>query len=243
VSRYRRRSMACAVLVLALGMLPGCARSVDGTPVSPPDAAAFPRSLPRSKSAPPQPAHYYDITRLSQLEGQFPPGFDRVQNTTVATLGPDAEKFFAVGAGDIVKVDPPLCRSVLQPVRPPQDAQYTMIGGLGRGAILVGAVSSPTPLGKSVVPKGCEQVAVTQRVAGRQVISTVTRQPGPPIDGVVTTESILVAAHGATKSYVFAAFLSDTQAVTAEGVLPGNSDAEDLLSGMLVKAVNVIRAA
>jgi hypothetical protein len=32
-------------------------------------------------------------------------------------------------------------------------------------------------------------------------------------------------------------------AVTAEGILPGNPDAEDLLSGMLVKAVDLIRAA
>jgi hypothetical protein len=230
-------------MVLALGVLPGCARSVDGTPVSPSDAAALPPSLPKTKNPPPQPITYYDISRLSQLEGQFPPGFDRVQNTTIAPLGPDAEKFFAVGVGDIVKVDPPLCRSVLQPVRPPQDAQYTMIGGLGQGAILVGAVSSPRPLGKAIVPKGCEQVTVTQRVAGRVVIATVTRQSGPPIDGIVTTESIAVSAQGGTKSYVFAAFLSETVAVTAEGVLPGNSDAEDLLSGMLVKAVNVIRAA
>jgi hypothetical protein len=242
VSRHRRRSIVCAVLVVAFGALPGCARSVDGTAVSPPDAAALPPSLPKTKSTPPQHTRYYDISRLSQLEGQFPPGFDRVQNTALAPLGPDAEKFFAVGVGDIVKVDPPLCRSVLQPVRPPQDAQYTMIGGLGKGAILLGAVSSPTPLGKPIVPKGCEHVAVTQRVAGRVVVATVTRQPGPPIDGVVTTESIAEAAKGATKSYVFAAFLSDTVAVTAEGILPGNPDAEDLLSGMLVKAVNVIRA-
>jgi Domain of unknown function (DUF5642) len=229
-------------MMIALGALPGCARSVDGTAVSPPGAAALPQSLPTAKSAPPQHAKYYDISRLSQLEGQFPPGFDRVQNTALAPLGPDAEKFFAVGVGDIVKVDPPLCRSVLQPVRPPQDAQYTMIGGLGKGAILVGAVSSPTPLGKAVVPKGCEQITLTQRVAGRLMVSTVTRAPGPPIDGVVTTESIAVASPGATKSYVFAAFLSDTVAVTSEGVLPGNPNAEDLLSGMLVKAVNALQA-
>jgi hypothetical protein len=127
-------------------------------------------------------------------------------------------------------------------VRAPQDAQYTMIGGIGRGAILVGAVSSPTPLGKAVVPKGCEQITLTQRVAGRLMVSTVTRTPGPPIDGVVTTESISVASPGATKSYVFAAFLSDTVAVASEGILPGNPNAEDLLSGMLVKAVNALQA-
>ncbi|WP_292989139.1 DUF5642 family protein [Mycobacterium sp.] len=244
MSRYLRRVAAFAAVVLACVAAPGCARSVDGTPVSPSDAAtAFPPSLPTQKSPPPPRSTYYDITRLSQLEGQFPPGFDRVQNTTIATLGPDADKFFAVGVGDIVKIDPPLCRSVLQPVRPPQDAQYTMIGGLGQGAILVGAVSSPKSLGKAVVPKGCEQVAVTQRVQGRLVVSNVTRQPGPPIDGVVTTESIATTAEGTAKSFVFSAFLSETVAVTAEGILPGNPDAEDLLSGMLVKAVNIIRAA
>lgn len=241
--RYPRRSLACAVLLAAaIGMLPGCARSVDGTAVSPSDAAMPPSMLPAPKTPPPQQRRYYDISQLSKLEDQFPPGFDRVQNTTIATLGPDAEKFFAVGVGDIVKVDPPLCRSVLQPVRAPQDAQYTMIGGLGRGAILVGAVSSPSPLGKAVVPKGCEQVSLTQRIGGRVVVSTVTRQPGPPIEGVVTTESIAEANQGATKSYVFAAFLSDTVAVTSEGILPGNPAAEDLLSGMLVKAVNALRA-
>ncbi len=230
------------MLAAVIGVLPGCARAIDGTPVSSPDAALAPPSLPAPKSPPPQQKHYYDITQLSKLQDQFPPGFDRVQTTNVAPLGADAEKFFAVGGGDIVKVDPPLCRSVLQPVRAPQDAQYTMIGGVGRGAILVGAVSSPTPLGKAVVPKGCEQITLTQRVAGRLMVSTVTRAPGPPIDGVVTTESIAVASSGATKSYVFAAFLSDTVAVTSEGILPGNPNAEDLLSGMLVKAVNALQA-
>ncbi len=230
------------MLAAVIGVLPGCARSVDGTPVMASDAASPTVSLPTPKHPPPQQSHYYDITQLVKLQDQFPPGFDRVQNTDVATLGTDAEKFFAVGVGDIVKVDPPLCRSVLQPVRAPQDAEYTMIGGVGRGAILVGAVSSPSPLGKAVIPKGCEQVSLTQRVGNRMVVSTVTRQPGPPIDGVVTTESIATATQGSIKSYVFAAFLSDTVAVTSEGVLPGNPDAEDLLSGMLVKAVNVLRS-
>jgi uncharacterized protein DUF5642 len=243
VTHYPRRSLVCAALLAAaLGILPGCARSVDGTPVGPSDAAMPPSLLPTPKTPPPQQRRYFDISQLSRLRDQFPPGFDKVQNSTIATLGADAEKFFAVGVGDIVKVDPPLCRSVLQPVRAPQDAQYTMIGALGRGAILVGAVSSPTPLGKAVVPKGCEQVTLTQRVGGRVVVSTVTRRPGPPIDGVVTTESIAEAAQGATKSYVFAAFLTDTVAVTSEGILPGNAAAEDLLSGMLVKAVNALRA-
>lgn len=243
MSRHFRRCAAFAVLVACLAA-PGCARSVDGTPVSPSDAAtALPPSLPTKNGPPPPRSTYYDISRLSQLEGQFPPGFDRVQNTTIATLGPDADKFFAVGVGDIVKIDPPLCRSVLQPVRPPPEAQYTMIGGLGQGAILVGAVSSPKSLGKAVVPKGCEQVSVTQRLQGQLVVSDVTRQPGPPIDGIVTTESTAVTAKGAAKSFVFAAFLSETVAVTAEGILPGNPDAEELLSGMLVKAVNILRAA
>ncbi len=237
-----KRTRACLVVAAGVAVaLPGCARSIEGRPVSPPAAAFAPTSLPTPKSAPPPQSHYYDISQLSKLQDGFPPGFEHVQSTSVATLGPDAEKFFAVGVGDIVKVDPPLCRSVLQPVRASPDAQYTMVGGVGRGAILVGAVSSPSPLGKAVVPKGCEQVTLTQRIAGRLVVSTVSRQPGPPIEGVVTTESVAEATQGAPKSYVFAAFLSDTVAVTSEGVLPGNPDAENLLSGMLVKAVNALR--
>lgn len=242
VMREPRRALACAVvLAVAICVLPGCARAIDGTPVRSSDVASQPLLLPAPKSKPPQQRHYYDISQLATLQDQFPPGFDRVQKTDVATLGPDAGRFFAVGVGDIVNVDPPLCRSVLQPVRAPQDAEYTMIGGLGRGAILVGAVSSPSPLGKSIVPRGCEQVSLTQRVAGRMLVSTVTRQPGPAIDGLLTTESIATATRGATKSFVFAAFLSDTVAVTSEGILPGNPDAENLLSGMLVKAVNALR--
>lgn len=240
-TRHFRRSLVCAALVLVVSVLPGCARAIDGKPVAAPGAEPQPW-VPEHKSAPPQQSHYFDISRISQLEGQFPPGFDRVQNTALAPLGLDAEKFFAVGVGDILRIEPPLCRSVLQPVRPPADAEYTMIGGLGQGAILVGAVSSPKPLGKGVVPKGCEQVAVTQRVGGRVVNSTVTRQDGPPIDGIVTTESIAAAVQSGNRSFVFAAFLSDTVAVTAEGILPGNPDAESLLSGMLVKAVDIIRA-
>lgn len=240
-TRQFRRSLVCAALVLVVSVSPGCARAIDGKPVAAPGAEPQPW-VPKHKSAPPQQSHYFDISRLGQLEDQFPPGFDHVQNTSLAPLGPDAEKFFAVGVGDIIKIEPPLCRSVLQPVRPPADAEYTMIGGLGQGAILVGAVSSPNPLGKGVVPRGCEQVAVTQRVGGRVVNSTVTRQPGPDIDGIVTTESIAAATQGGNRSFVFAAFLSDTVAVTAEGILPGNPDAESLLSGMLVKAVDVIRA-
>lgn len=242
VTRYSRRLLASILLAAVVGGLAGCARSIEGTPVSPRDAALPSTSLPTPKGSPPQQTRYFDISRLSELHDQFPPGFDRVQSTNVAILGPDAEKFFAVGVGDIVKVEPPLCRSVLQPVRAPQDAQYMMIGGVGRGAILVGAVSSASPLGKAVVPKGCERVSLTQRVGGRLVVSTVTRQPGPPIDGVITAESIAVSSQGATKSYVFAAFLSDNVAVTSEGILPGTPDAEELLSGMLVKAVNVLRS-
>jgi hypothetical protein len=241
-TRHFRRSLMCAALVLVMGMLPGCARAIDGKPVAAPGAEPAPWVPERKNTPPPPESHYFDISRIGQLEGQFPPGFDHVQNTALAPLGTDAEKFFAVGVGDILKIEPPLCRSVLQPVRPPPDAEYTMIGGLGQGAILVGAVSSPKALGKGVVPKGCEQVAVTQRVGGKVVNSTVTRQPGPPIDGIVTTESVATAIPGGNRSFVFAAFLSETVAVTAEGILPGNPDAESLLSDMLVKAVDIVRA-
>jgi hypothetical protein len=88
-----------------------------------------------------------------------------------------------------------------------------MVGGIGKGAIMVGAVNSPHPLPKTAVPAGCDHVVVTQKVSGRQFDATVTHLPGPSMEGVVTTESMAVAAQRGTKSYVFAAFLSDTVAV------------------------------
>jgi len=212
------------VVVLSVSALPGCARSVEGTPV-----------VSHNKD--------YDISRLSQLQSEFPPGFGRVRATPVATLGPDADKFSAIGVGDVVAVDPPTCRSLIQPVRAPRDSQSTMVGGIGTGAIMVGAVNSPVPLPETAVPAGCDHVAVTQKISGRRFESMVTHLPGPSIPGVVTTESVAVAARGGTKSYVFAAFLSDTVAVAVQGVLPGDPDAEDVLRGLLVKAVDVIRAA
>ncbi|MGO8849249.1 DUF5642 family protein [Mycobacterium sp.] len=212
------------MVVLSVSALPGCARSVEGTPV-----------VSHNKD--------YDISRLSQLQSEFPPGFGRVRATPVATLGPDADKFSAIGVGDVVAVDPPTCQSLIQPVRAPRDSQFTMVGGIGKGAIMVGAVNSPVPLPKTAVPAGCDHVAVTQKVSGRRFESTVTHLPGPSIQGVVTTESMTVAAQRGTKSYVFAAFLSDTVAVAVQGVLPGDPDAEDVLRDLLVKAVDVIRAA
>jgi len=185
----------------------------------------------------------YDISRLRQLQNGFPPGFNQVEATAVATLGPDADTFFAIGAGDVVAVDPPRCRALLQPVRAPANAQFMMVGGIGEGAILVGAVNSPEPLVETTLLAGCDQIAVRQRLSGQQLGWTVTHRPGPSIDGVVTSESMAVADREATKSYVLAAFLSRTVAVAVQGVLPGNPDAEDLFQDLLVKAVNIVRAA
>jgi hypothetical protein len=242
VRSCRRWSLVCLLIVLCVSAPPGCTRSVEGTP-SAPHSAGLPPSSSKTKSSPAQPVKDYDISRLSQLQTEFPPGFDRVRATPVASLGPDADKFSTIGIGDVVAVDPPDCRSLLQPVRAPRDARFVMVGGIGKGAIMVGAINSPDPLPRAAVPAGCDHVVVTQQLSRRRFDSTVTHLPGPAIDGVVTTEASAVAAQGGTKSYVFAAFLSDTVAVAVQGILPGNPHAEDALQGLLVKAVNAIRAA
>jgi Domain of unknown function (DUF5642) len=236
-----RWSFACVVVALC-AWVPGCARSIDGTPVASDPAGALP-TPPSSSTTTTKSIQNYDISRLHQLQGGFPAGFNQVEATAVTTLGPDAETFFAIGAGDVVAVDPPRCRALLQPVRAPSDAQFIMVGGIGKGAILVGAVNSPEPLEETTLLAGCEKIAVRQRLSGQQLGWTVTHRPGPSIDGVVTTESMAVADREGTKSYVLAAFLSRTVAVAVQGVLPGNPDAEDVFQDLLVKAVNIVRAA
>jgi Domain of unknown function (DUF5642) len=219
-------------VAVAVSVLPGCARSVDGTPV----VARGP-----SSSASAQSVQNYDISRLSKLANEFPAGF-AVQSMPVATLGPAADKFSIVGVGDVIAVDPPKCQSLLQPVHPPRDAQFTLVGGIGKGAIMVSAVKSPEPLPQTTASAGCGHAAVIRKIARRQFKSVVTRLPGPSIDRVTTTGSMDEAAVGGAKSYVFAGFLSDTVAVVVQGLLPGNPHADDILQDMLVKAVDAIRA-
>ena len=239
----RRHRIAYLAVALAVGMLPGCAQSVDGTPVGPrgPSLRA-PQSSSSAKSPAAQPVRDYDISRLSTLQAEFPSGFDRVLTMPVGALGPAADKFSDVGVGEVVTVDPPDCRSLLQPVRPPRDAQFTMAGAIGQGPIMVGSVKSRGPLPETTPPAGCDHAAVTRKISRRQYDSTVTHLPGPSIDGVTTTGSMDVAVVGGTKTYVFAAFLSDTVAVAVRGLLPGDRQAEDILRDLLVKAVNAIRA-
>jgi len=232
----RLLALAYFTVALAIVVLPGCARSVDGTPV----AAHGPSS--GAKGAPRQPVEDYDISRLSKLQNEFPPGFSRVEAIPVTTLGPAADKFSSVGIGEVVSVDPPGCRSLVQPVTPPGDAQFTMVAGVGRGAIMVAAVKSRGPLPVTTAPAGCDHAAVVRKTGRRQYDSTVKHLPGPSIDGVTTTGTMDVAALGSTKSYVFVGLLSDTVAVAVQGLLPGDPQAEDTLQGLLVKAVDAIRA-
>src|ERR1700731_1892570 len=232
-----RPAPAVALAVaLAIVVLPGCARSVDGTPV----AAHGPSS--GAKSSPGQPVKDYDISRLGKLQTEFPPGFSRVEAMPVTTLGPAADKFSRVEIGQVVSVDPPRCQPLLQPVNPPPDAQFTMVAGVGKGAIIVAAVKSRDPLPASTPPGGCDRAAVTRKTGRRRYDSTVKHLPGPSIDGVTTTGTLHVAAAGGTKSYVFLGLLSDTVAVAVQGLLPLDPKAEDILQDLLVKAVDAIRA-
>jgi hypothetical protein len=229
--------LAYLMVALAIVLLPGCARSVDGTPV----AAHGPSS--GAKGSPGQPAKDYDISRLSKLQTEFPPGFSRVEAMPVTTLGPAAAKFSSVGIGEVVSIDPPQCRPLLQPVTPPSDAQFAMVAGVGKGAIMVAAVKSRGPLPVTTAPAGCDHAAVVRKMGRkRQYDSTVKHLPGPSIDGVTTTGTMDVAALGNTESYVFVALLSDTVAVAVQGLLPGDPQAEDTLQDLLVKAVDDIRA-
>jgi hypothetical protein len=218
----RRRLVGILAVALAVGVLAACARAVDGTPLGPR-------------------VWDYDISRLDTLQAEFPPGYDRVQTMPVITLGAAADKFSDVGVGEVVAVEPPDCGSLLQPVRPPRDAQFTMAGAIGEGPITVAAVKSRERLVEAGPVAGCDHATVTRKISGHQYDSTVIRLPGPTIDGVTTTGSVDVAVAGGVKTYVFAAFLSDTVAVAVRGLLPGDRQAEQTLQDLLVKAVNAIR--
>ena len=227
---------AALAVALAVSVLPGCTRSVEGTPV------AAHGSSSGARSSPGQPVKDYDINRLSKLQTEFPSGFSHIEAMPVTTLGPAADKFSSVGIGQVVSVDPPRCQSLLQPVTPSRDAQFTMVAGVGNGAIMVGAVKSRGPLPVTTAPAGCDHAAVIRKMGRRQYDSTVKHLPGPSIEGVTTTGTMDVATAGGPKSYVFVGLLSDTVAIAVQGLLPGDPQAEDTLQDLLVKAVDAIRA-
>ena len=234
-ARQPRRSLAYLAIALSLSVLPGCARSVDGTPVGP-------RGPATEENGQRQPVRDYDISKLNRLEDEFPSSFRRIRATPVTSLGPNADSFFNIGVGDIVAMDPPHCQSLLQPVRPPRGAQFIVVTGFGAGAIMVGAVKSRQPLPGITAPAGCDHVALTQKNAGRVYNSTLTKVRSPAIDGVTTTGLMAQGVHSRTTSYIFTGSLSNTVAVVVEGLLPGNPQAEATLQELLTKAVNAIRA-
>jgi hypothetical protein len=236
-----RWSLACLAIALAVSVLPGCARAVEGTPVGP-SGPVSQSSSPTGKNAPAQPVRDYDISKLSRVQDEFPSGFRHIRATPVATLGPGTDRFFNIGFGDVVAIDPPNCQSVLQPVRPSRGDQFIVVTGFGVGAIMVGAVKSHQPLPGITAPAGCDHVALTQKKAGRKFDSTVTSVRRPSIDGVITTGSVDRSKLGGTSSYIFAGSVSSTVAVVVEGLIPGDSQAEDALRELLIKAVNAIRA-
>jgi hypothetical protein len=231
----RQWSLAYLAIALAISVLPGCARSVDGTPVRP-------RGPLTGENAPAQPVRDYDVSKLSRLQDEFPSGFRHIRATPVRSLGPGADSFFNIGFGDVVTIDPPNCQSVLQPVRPPRAAQFIVVSGFGAGVLMVGAVKSGEPLAGITAPAGCDRVALTRKKAGREYDSTVTRVPSPAIEGVTTTGAMDKGVRGGTTSYIFAGSLSNTVAVVVEGLLPRDPQAEDTLRELLSKAVNAIRA-
>jgi Domain of unknown function (DUF5642) len=233
--RQPRWSLAYLAIALAASVLPGCARSVDGTAVGP-------RGPLTGNNAPAQPVRDYDISKLSTLQDEFPAGIRRVRATPMATLGPGLDKFFNLGFGDVVTVDPPNCQSLLQPVRPPRGARFMTVNGFGAGLIMVGAVKSLEPLPDITAPAGCEHVEVTQKKAGHEIDSTVTTIRAPAIEGVTTTGRKDKTSVGNTTSYIFAGSLSKTVAVVVEGLLPRDPQAEDTLREVLTKAVNAVRA-
>lgn len=230
-----RWSVAYLAIALAVSVLPGCERSVDGTPIGP-------RGPATGKAAPGQPVRDYDISKLSRLQDEFPAGFRRIRATPVTSLGPAADKFFNIGFGDVIAVDPPTCLTRLQPVRPPRGAQSMMVSGFGAGVMIVAAVKSREPLPDITAPAGCDHVALHQKKAGRQYDSTITTVRSPSIDGVTTTGLMDNSDRVGTTSYIYAASLSKHVAVVVEGLLPGNPQAEATLQEMLTKAVNAIRA-
>ncbi|MDQ2636626.1 MAG: DUF5642 family protein [Actinomycetota bacterium] len=229
--RWHRGTVA--LLVCAGAVVVGCA---------PPPEPSEP-SVQTSASSAQQPAAEIDLSRLNEIRGDFPPGFEpeglsvpKRQTAQQAALVGNT-----VAYGRPFTVEPPHCRAMLEPVRGQVGANKIGVGAEGpdRQVITV-SVTDPVTVPAGLPSTGCERVAFHVRSDVRTV-GTATPLTAPGIDGAATS-AIKVAIDGIDYvEYFYIAILDGRVFAQVRARVNPEFPAEPLLSGLLTKAVAAVR--
>jgi hypothetical protein len=219
----RRTTKKITPLLVALGAsiaLAGCGHPAEEKPTS--SAGA------------------YDISRVDNVKGDFPPGFS-VEVAQQKTLDQQDIDNSGINAFTGAQVDPPQCRSLLIP--PYAEAKVgTQAAGVransDQGNMFVVAMGLPQPVSASGPPAGCDHASVS---GDPEATGTAEAIPAPKIDGVTTTGAKLTVSADEDPDYIYTAALNDKTTVVAVGSADADLNPQQLLSNLLVKAVAAVR--
>jgi len=210
----------CSILALA-----GCAGSTSK-----------PQQTPASSES-------YDLSKLSELEDDMPPGF--IPYPSEVEKLPAA---YVPGVGAVVSQGKPFtadsgqCQVLLKPVDGQVGAETIGIRADGqKGRMITVGADMPVAVPAEIPSTGCDRIAYT--VPGDRHTSTGTaeRIAAPTIDGATTFALTIMMDGFADPEYFYAAILDDRIFVDVHARLAPDFAAQPLLPDLLVKAVAAIR--
>lgn len=226
-------NFAAPLLALGVGLVfAGCSHSADSGPTDSPAAQPPPES-----SSTPAPAGY-DVSRVSGVKGDFPPGFD-VQTEPEKTLSQQDIDNSGIGAFTGAAVGPPQCRAMLIPpnAEPSVGTRAAGVHGSGdQGNMFVVALTLPQPV-TAGAPPDCAHASVS---GGPEVTGTAEPVPAPHIDGATTT-GVKLTVSDQDPDFIFTAALDSQTSVIAMGTADADLNPQQVLSDLLVKAVGAVR--
>ena len=230
--------LASLLGALGVGMtLAACAHSDHGKPAA--SSSAPPRPASSSATPAPRPSPY-DISRVDNIKGDFPDGFNPDARPP-KTLDQHNIDTSGVSAFLKAKVDPPQCRAMIIPqyAEPSVGTQAAGIQGEGEeGKIYVVAMRLPKPVPATPPPAGCANASMSGVPPANVTAESV---PGPSIDGVTTTGAKLTPTNGEASEYIFTAALDTTTSVLVFGSTDPELNPQQLLPDLLVKATAAVR--
>lgn len=231
----RRRRTAALLTLSATVVVAGC--SAEATA---PESPASPSSAATSTAA----GHRLDLSRLSELEDEMPPGFDVVKHAAVEKLHPA----YVASVGSVVSgsgpftADPPQCGVLLKPVEGVGNSESIgfRADAAEKRAIAVGAYV-PVNVPADIPATGCGRMTYTVPDDERPRTGTAERIAVPAIEGATTVGLKITADGFGDPEYYYAAIIDNRVYVNVSARVAPDFEAQPLVPDLLVKAVAAIR--
>jgi hypothetical protein len=230
MSGTRRWVLSWPLIFLSAAVLIGCSEGASTSADTSPTTQAL---------------REYDLSRLSEIQGDFPPGFVP-RPAEVRALKPVWRDGVgsAVSSGKPFTVEPPQCKDLLKPVSGEVNSQTIGIRAesADKRGIAVGA-DLPVSVTGVLPSSGCDAMTYTVPDDEQPRSGTAQRLTAPAIDGA-TTLALKVTTNGfLDPEYFYTAIVDDRLYVDVHARLAPEFEAQPVLSGLLVKAVAAVRGA